>query len=311
MFRMGSASRLRWRFLPLALLWLALTVAAQVEPTEKPLLWMIEGQKPSFLYGTIHLPDERVLAIPQLVLNAADSAEALYVEVAPDELASAAAQLILPDGKTLQEVLPEDLYKRASGYVQSKGLPFMAFQNFKIWVLMVQIEILDYIQQMAVRQPLDLAIYNRAQEAGKEVGGIETLEEQLAVFDDFSEEEQIQLLSEALDQLEENPDKSSSYLEKLLLAYLEGDEDNLHEMLFQEIDKDDPLDQKFVQNLFTDRDRRMADRIASKLKANPSRSYFFAIGSGHLVGGQSVRKRLESRGFRITRLTPADAQRFK
>ncbi|MEE8585682.1 MAG: TraB/GumN family protein [Acidobacteriota bacterium] len=308
---MGSATKLHWSLLPLALLWLALTVAAQVEPTEKPFLWMIEGQKPSFLYGTIHLPDERVVAIPQLVLNAADSVDALYVEVTPDELASAAAKLMLPDGKTLQDVLPEELYQRASGYVESKGLPFMAFQNFKIWVLMVQIEILDYIQQMAVRPPLDLAIYSRAQQAGKEVGGIETLEEQLAVFDDFTEEEQIQLLSEALDLLEENPDKSSSYLERLLLAYLEGDEDNLHEMLFQEIDQDDPLDQKFVQNLFTGRNQRMADRIASKLESNPSRSYFFAIGAGHLVGEQSVRKQLESRGFRITRLTPADAERFK
>ncbi len=298
--------------IPLVIVLLAIgLLQAQAEPTDKPFLWMIEGQKPSFLYGTVHLPDERVLAIPEVVLKTVDWADALYVEVTPDELAAAASRLALPDGKRLQDVLPEDLYKRASAYVESKGLPFMHFQNLKIWVLTIQLELLDYLQQMAVHQPLDMAIYNRARKAGKEVGGIETLEEQLAVFEDFSEEEQIRLLSEALDQLEENPDRPASYLESLLLAYLEGNEEKLHQVLFQEIDKDDPLDQKFVENVFTDRDRRMSDRIASKVQADPSRSYFFAIGSGHLVGEQSVRRQLEARGFRITRLTPKDAERFK
>jgi len=283
---------------------------AQVEPTERPFLWMIEGEKPSFLYGTFHLPDERILAIPQVVLNAADSADALYVEVTPDELASAAPMMMLAEGKTLQDVLPKELYDRASAYVQSKGLPFAALQRFKVWVLMVQLEVLDYIQQMGVRQPLDISIYNRARQAGKEVGGIETIEEQLKVFDDFSQQEQIKLLDQALEQLEENPDKSTSYLEKLLLVYLDGDEETLHQMLFEEIDPEDPLDRKFFRNVFADRDERMAERIAEKLESDPARSYFFAIGSGHLTGGQSVRQRLEARGFSITRLTPQDAARF-
>lgn len=285
-------------------------VQAQVEPTERPFLWMIEADKPSFLYGTIHLPDERVLAIPPVVLNAADSADALYVEVTPDEMASAAPMLMLGEGKTLKDVLPEDLYDRTSAYVQSKGIPMLALRGFKVWVLTIQLQVLDYIKQMAFRQPLDVAIYNRARDAGKEVGGLETIEEQLQVFEGFSEQEQIELLAQALDELEKDSGKPASYLERLLQTYLEGDGEKLHQLLFEELDPDDPLDQKFHRTVFVERDERMAQRIASKLESDPSRSYFFAIGSGHLTGQQSVRQKLEKRGFRITRLTPQDAQRF-
>lgn len=295
----------------LFLLLLVQPLWAQVQPTERPFLWMIEGEQPSFLYGTFHLPDKRVLALPPVVEKAAGSVDGLYVEVTPDELAGAAAQMMLPDGKSLKDVLPEDLYNRTRQFVESKGLPFMALQRLKPWVLTVQLQLLDYIQQLATRQPLDMMLFSRARQAGKEVGGIETLEEQLSVFEEFSQEEQVQLLKEALDQLENDPERTGTYMERLLLAYLGGEEEKLYETLFEEVDLNDPVDQKFVRLVFTQRDIRMAERIAARLQENPGRSYFFAVGAGHLVSQNGVRKHLEAQGYRITRLTPQDVQRFQ
>lgn len=283
---------------------------AQVQPTEHPFLWMIEGEKPSFLYGTIHLPDERVLTLPEVVEKALDSADAAYVEVTPDELAGAVSQMMMPDGKTLKDVLPEDVYQRTRTYVESKGLPFAALERLKVWVITVQLPLLDYLQQLREHPPMDVMLYGRAKKEGKETGGIETLKEQLSVFDEFSRQEQVKLLQESLDQLEEEPGKAGSYMERLILAYLKGEDENLYSVLLEDMDQDDPVDQKFILHLFTERNLRMAERIAARLKENPGRSYFFAVGAGHLVGPEGVRKHLEEQGFRITRLTPQDAQRF-
>ena len=37
---------------------------------ERPLLWRIELPTPSYLYGTIHLPDDRVTSLPPVVTEA-------------------------------------------------------------------------------------------------------------------------------------------------------------------------------------------------------------------------------------------------
>jgi len=64
----------RFRSVPVVLIlavWAIATVHAQapaIQPTQNPLLWRIEGTVPSYLYGTIHIPDQRVLAVPDVVM---------------------------------------------------------------------------------------------------------------------------------------------------------------------------------------------------------------------------------------------------
>ena len=35
-----------------------------------PFLWLVEGRTPLYLFGTIHVPDDRVLALPPSVMKA-------------------------------------------------------------------------------------------------------------------------------------------------------------------------------------------------------------------------------------------------
>ena len=60
------------------------SVAQDVKPTEKPWLWIVEGEKPSFLYGTIHVPDDRVLALPEVVEEAIGLSDGLLCELKMD-----------------------------------------------------------------------------------------------------------------------------------------------------------------------------------------------------------------------------------
>ena len=244
------------------------------------------------------------MALPKVVENSVESCDALYIEIPADDLNAAAARLMLPDGKTLKEVLPEQLYQRTSKYLASKGMPMAALERFKVWALAVQIPLLDYLPQMMQRQPLDMMLYSRAKSAGKEVGGIETVDEQLDVFDGFSEEEQIRLLADALDHMEKEAEREKSYYEQLVEIYLGGDQDQMLEEMKEELDEDDPLDAKFFKRVLTDRNLLMAERIAAKIRGNPSRSYFFAIGSAHLAGEEGVLQLLKAQGLRLSRLAP-------
>src|SRR5688572_693713 len=101
---------------PVALPAPAATLDAEA-PIEHPLLWRIDapggdGDSPSWLFGTIHLADPRVLALATEVEQALDDADAVYTELAFDRMSLGAIvqSTLLPDGQRLDDVLPPGVY---------------------------------------------------------------------------------------------------------------------------------------------------------------------------------------------------------
>jgi len=274
----------------------------------KPLLWRIEAQqpggKPSYLFGTIHYPDDRVLKLPGAVTDAIDEADTVVTEVPMDSATQMqmAMKSMLPGGKTLQDVLPEDLYARLSKLFEAKGLPMMAIKRFKIWAVAVQVALVDHLMELASKTPLDMHLYNLGKERGKELGGLETIEEQLAVFDSLTQEEQVEMLRQALEEREKNLEKGKDLLEMMVKMYLAGNADLLMERMMEEYDPENPLDSKLIKKLFTDRNHVMAERIAARIRETPGKSCFFAIGTGHLPGDDGVLALLQKAGFGVTRV---------
>ena len=282
---------------------------AAVQPTEKPFLWVIEGKTPSYLYGTIHVPDDRVLALPKVVEEAVDACDALYTEIPMDMgvLMAAAAKMMLPAEKTLADVLPKKLYERTDKYLQSKGFSIAPLSRFKVWAVMAQLALLDYAEELATKQPLDMLIYTRASAKGKEVGGVETVDEQIAAFEALTEKEQIKTLAKTLDMLEEAQSEGKSITRGLVDSYLKGDVQELVKVMHEYLDLNDPIDKKLFDKLVTERNKRMAKRAAKMIKENRDKSFFFAFGAGHMGGKMGVIPLLKSQGFKLRRLNAGDA----
>lgn len=272
--------------------------------SSRPLLWRIEGKKPSYVLGTIHIPDDRLLKLSPLVRDALDAADQVYTEVRMDMASQMqmAFKSMLPDGQTIQDVLPPDLYARVEKLFTEKGIPLMGVKRFKIWAVSVQVALVDYIKELAAKQPLDAFIYTRAQEAKKTVDGLETFEEQLQVFESLTQEEQIHLLRNELDEREKRAAQGVDLVKNLLETYLKGDEQELMRRLMEEYDPNDPIQKKLMKSLFTDRNLRMAERIAARIRAEPDKSFFFAVGAGHIPGEDGVVGLLTKDGFKVTRL---------
>lgn len=287
---------------------LVLVAACDRCSSAKPLLWRIEAQqpdgKPSYLFGTIHFPDDRVLELPDAVENAFEQADTVITEVPMDSATQMqmAMKSMLPGGKTLADVLPEKLHAKVVKLFESKGLPMMAIKRFKIWAVAVQVALVDHLMELASKTPLDMHLYNLGKEQGKQLAGLETLEEQIAVFDSLTREEQVEMLRQALEEREKQKEKGDDLLAMMVEMYLEGDADVLMDRMMEEYDPDDPLDRKLIKKLFTDRNHVMAERIARKIRQAPGTSFFFAIGTGHLPGEEGVVALLRQAGFKIQRV---------
>src|SRR6516164_7635048 len=110
----------RFRSVPVVLIlavWAIASVHAQapsIQPTQNPLLWRIEGSVPSYLFGTIHIPDQRVLALPDVVKKAIDVSDAIYTEIPFDagSIKSASEASQLRQSQDLKTIVGDEVFSR-------------------------------------------------------------------------------------------------------------------------------------------------------------------------------------------------------
>jgi len=299
---------------------LALVAAARSEPAARaqapaaaPLLWQGQlGTHRLSLFGTIHVPDARVLALPPAVRGAFDRADRVVTEIPLDQLQQTelAAALVLPQGQRLRTIVGDALFARLEARVRKALTPIspeMAplvtgmLDRLKPWAAMSQLATLEYLPDLlAGRTPLDVKLYGDAVAAGKKVGGLETVAEQAATFDAFGPQEQAALLDDALSDLDTAAGPTSA---QLVEWYLEGNGDKLAGALSQG-SRDSALARKFEAEVLVKRNHRMADRIDALRREAPTETVFVAVGALHLVGRDNLPQLLQARGYEISRARP-------
>jgi uncharacterized protein len=281
---------------------------SQAKTARKLLLWKVTGKgtkKASYLFGTMHVPDKRVLDLPAEVDQAIKDADALYCELAlePSLQMQAMKHMMLPAGKTLPDIIGQDQVDRAAKLLATRGMPVNALLRLKPMIFISNVtQVVDYLPELQRGvQPLDAQLYNRAKQAGKEVGGLEQVEDQIAVFDSLSEAAQKKMVMSTLDGLEKAAKEGVRSTEPLVKTYLKGD---LEAML--KVGEDQAMDEEgkaFMKKLNDDRNVTMTAEIKKHLTKNPGKAYFFAIGSLHYAGKKGIVALLKAEGYTVERVS--------
>ncbi|MGE3182343.1 MAG: TraB/GumN family protein, partial [Phycisphaerae bacterium] len=201
-----------------------------------PFLWTIErNDKPSYLFGTIHIPREEVTDLPASVRSAFEKADVVQVEIPLDAATQLRVQgeMFRSDGKSLEEAVGKDLYRRADKIMQKRGLSIETFSGFKTSGAAAMLGMIDFMKDMATNVPLDMKLFQDAIAAEKEVGGIETAEEQIEILFNMEEKKAVHLFRAAVEDIEKADAEGQPQGEKLLQLYLAGDLDDLMKMMFE------------------------------------------------------------------------------
>jgi len=274
----------------------------------RPMLWEINTTPPSYLFGTIHLPDPRLSNLGSLVETAFKRSDAVYTEIdlKPESILQTAQHIIRTDGKTLNDVLPEDVQNLLNARLTkiSPQLSTVALEPMKTWAIYAMVVVLEQQIKYPGLKALDQMLFQRALEAGKKTGGIETVDEQLHYFEQFTEDEQISLLRNTLEQLNAMEAKGENPIEILLQWYFKGDAESFTDLMAKlPMADDEKLNQQIMKTLLMDRNKIMAERIGKILSKKTGESYFFAVGAAHLGGEQSVLHHLEKMGYSGNQVT--------
>ena len=277
-------------------------------------LWRVEGQVPVYLFGTIHVPDERVLAMSPSVDKAFAQSTAVYTEIPMDSGTQMAVmgRIMLPGEQKLSDIIGERLYARMNTQVEKSlggsvpgaaGLIATMFERMKPWAAMSQLSLIEFLPDLAAgRQPLDAMLYSRAQEQGKTVGALETPEEQLAVFESFSMAEQTRMLELTLDEMEKHRPGELSQSRALVEAYLSGDMAQVSQKIEEAMEGDRGLMSRFRTIAIDQRNTRMAERIAALRRKQPDTVFFFAVGTAHYAGPTGIVAQLQKAGLKVSRV---------
>lgn len=223
------------------------TKSQTVNITKDPFLWMIDGDNPSYLYGSIHLGNQDILTLPDVVVDAIDDADKLFWEVELDsETQARSTELsLLTGGETLSNLLTQDIIDRLDLFLARFGIDHTVFSQYKIWAIASSLALLEEIQDLLEYGSLDGYIWKLALSKDKETGEIETVEEQIGVFDSFTISEQISLLNNTLVSLEEYAGIGQSITIEMKDAYLLGDLKVLQDLSLSDYDENNPIDVKF------------------------------------------------------------------
>lgn len=261
------------------------------------LLWKIEtpGAAPSYLFGTFHTSDPRITVLPCPVKAVFDQASSYTMEVITNGagIVSMAEAMFFSDGKTLKEVVGESLYKETLQVIgitdasEARGI-----NSMKPWAVMMT---LSSPRGSGSGLPLDLALQFDATRQGKPTYGLETMEEQIAVFNGMSLADQVTLLRDTV----QTQKGQQGAMEELTKAYLDRDLAGLMALNDQFKPADTRVYDTLMNRLLVQRNRNMNERMQKTLQQGNA---FIAVGALHLPGDTGLLKLLSAGGHRVTRV---------
>ena len=276
-------------------------VAAKAKkPSRAPgLIYKLESTSATvYVLGSIHVADDSLYPLDPRIISAFDQSDVLVLETELTPTAKARGAKLLqqagmftpPD--TLAAHLDESTRAALTGALAQRGIPFEAVQVMRPWLVSLTLTMAE-LGTLGFRPELGIDEHFRARAARKHLAAIETVEQQVAVFKDMPEAIQLAALRESLEDLPQLKDT----IGQAFAAWRAGDAAALDRLLLAPMRKEFP---KLYERLIVERNRRMADAIAGYLESNGT--VFVVVGSGHLVGPNSLLQALKQRGHASTQL---------
>jgi uncharacterized protein len=279
----------------------AATPAATAQVAQ-PAMWVVrDADSTIYLYGTIHLRKTGAKWGGPEAERALNEAQEVWTELEIDPSKEAAMQgLVMQYGIDREKPLSAKIDSARLPALQAAatkiGMPAANLEPMRPWLAGLTLTVVPMMQ--AGYDPnagVDRAVNTIARAAGKKMRWFETSEQQLQFFANTPEPVQLQMLYEAIDQINEG----ASAMATLESAWEKGDDRTLANEMVAEMARDYP---ELYDVLLKKRNAAWTEVLAREMAG--SGVDFVAVGAAHLAGPDSVQAMMKAKGFRIERVTP-------
>ena len=259
---------------------------------EKTLLWQISGpgiSAPSYLFGTIHLMCPGDIMVSDILKAKFNSTQQLYLELDLDDptvMLKTMQHIQMNNDTTLKDLLTEPQYDSLRArFKRLTGMPLDMMTSMKPEL----VETLMYPALLGCdgAEAWEQKFMQMAKANNMQVKGLESVEDQLEIFDAIPYKVQAEGLAETFN----NIDSIKQNFQAMVELYKQKDLEGLHAMMYsdEEFSKYDDL-------LLKDRNEKWIPEIIEQAK---SKSTFFAVGAAHLGGDNGVIELLRKKGYTV------------
>lgn len=265
---------------------------SSAQTNEKSLLWKISGnglKHHSYLYGTIHVTCDATL--PEKVKNALDKTDQLCLELDMDDTnmqTEMMSGMMMKNGVTMQSLASKEDFEIVDAFL-TKNLGFSAKMLNTLKPFMVSAMLYPKMISCEM-QSVEGELMKFAKEQKEETIGLETVTEQLNVFDAIPYQDQ---MNELVKTAKSDLDKDRNELNKMLELYKTEDVEAMYTFTQQ---SENVLTSQFDDELLNSRNQNWIARIS---KIASEKATFFGVGAAHLGGEKGVINLLRKYGFTV------------
>ena len=268
-------------------------------------VWTVKGKTNTVYFaGSVHALPKAHADFPEQLERAYQAADVVVLEVDLDDMNPLeAVQFItangtLPATQTLADVIGAQDYARVTQLATDLGVPEVAITKLEPWAAAL------VLTQFALNKTgfdanlgIDMQITERAKADFKPVEGLETVIDQLSVFDGRTFPEQTRFLMDSAD----DASHLDEDLGKLIAAWRTADLRALEKEFVKERAKSPAL----YDALLGARNRKWMPKIESLLAGD--QDYLVVVGTLHYVGKDGLLALLRQQGYKPVPMPAADA----
>jgi len=254
-----------------------------------------------YLLGSIHVLAEEYYPLTRAFSYAYFNSQKLIFEIDPEILFSPNAAkksekyYTFQNGQTLKKVLSPSTYKLLKKKLEPLGLDMAQVNKLKPWVVYLSLSgkfdaSIDFRPDLGIEN----YFYQKAKDAGKPTGGLETVKDQLEVFDTLPFKVQEAMLKESL--ATTNSKKRQKAFLHLVKSWHQGNLEGLEELV--ETMKTFPL---FYEKLLVQRNNNWVPQIEKFL--TEEKNVLVIVGAAHLPGDDGLLHLLKEKGYELERVS--------
>ena len=261
-------------------------------------LWQLKPPSgpPVHLLGSLHVLSAEYYPLAPTIERAFAESSVLIEEVDIDELTNPAVALPLMgkamylDGRTLDQVIAPDLYKKVIARGEKAGLPAVAIQRMKPWMAAASLT-LPSLKAAGFNTELgiDKYFFDKAKKAGVERRALETIAYQFDRLDQMPAPVQEAMLRSVLADIE----TQLTSVKTIADAWSRGDTGEIERLLLGAMRESPEL----YDRLLVERNRNWVAPVEACL--TEKKACFVVVGAAHLVGQHSLIALLQQKGHRI------------
>ena len=281
--------------------------------SDTTLLWKLtapEATTSSYLFGTIHLIPEEDYFMPAKVTEAINVADEVVFEIDPRDMQDPMQMMALISkinmrGDTsLADLLSPAAYATVEQYFTNSGMPFFIFKRMKPLFLsaMVGQDLPDMSGGgmpelgggMTGMKSYEMELTKVAEGNDQKIGGLETMEFQLGLFDSIPYRAQAQMLYDAVTTDNDKADDGTpNEMDRMVDMYRRQAVAEMANMMSEETKEVS----RFEELLLTKRNQNWVPIIQQALGTD--KATFYAVGAGHLGGPNGVIALLRKEGVAV------------